>query len=110
MRRRDAVAGALVAGAVVAALVGTVGGILPIRTAGGVVIVLGLAAAVAGGWWTRPVGDPAVVAKLAALGLLTSIAAIVTVVAGRPESLIVLVVLTTGLWLLASVRHASTRR
>jgi hypothetical protein len=110
--RRDVVAGVLVAAVVAAWLVGGVAEVLlSTRATALAVVVLGLAACLVGGWWTRPgLGDPAVMRPLAALGVLAAVAAVATLVTGSAATLLILVLLTVALWGLATVHHASARR
>ncbi|MDD7967951.1 hypothetical protein [Actinomycetospora lemnae] len=112
MRPRDVAAGLLVLAAVVVWLLGSTTVLAPfdgVRGTALLVTALGVAAAGVGGAWGGPIA-PAAMRAPAALGLLTGIVAVVTMVSGSPAALFALVLLTVVLWLLATLRHLTGPR
>ncbi|GAA4880526.1 hypothetical protein [Actinomycetospora straminea] len=112
MRRRDVAAGLLVLAAVLVWLLGTTTVLAPfdgVRGSALLVTALGVAAEVVGGAWRGRI-SPAAMRGPAALGLVTAIVAVVTVVSGSPAGLFVLVLLTVVLWMLATLRHLTGPR
>lgn len=109
MSGRDVTAGVLVAAAVAAWLLAG-DAFATTRITALVVTVFGVAACLVGGWWLRSMADPFVVRPLAALGLLAALTAVIALITGSAAALTVLVLLTVGLWVLATVHHAGVRR
>jgi hypothetical protein len=111
---RDAVATVLVGGVVAAYAAFVEGADLPVisgpRALAGFTLVVGLTACGIGGeGWTNG-SQPWAVRTAGVLGAIAMAAALVTVIIGSVFVLAVLVGTTVALWILATLRHALTRR
>lgn len=112
MTGRDVTAGLLVAAAVVVWLVGATTAIWPVdgvRQTTLLVTALGVAAATVGATRREPM-RPAEMRGPAALGLLAALAAVTGLLTGSAAALAALVLLLVSLWMLATLRHALSRR